>query len=183
MNFKLLALYGWSRSGKDSTARILVRDFGFEQRAMADRIRKILIGLDPKVALDNGDIMCLIELFEQCDHNWDTVKKVSKESVDLMIRLGQACRDVLGIDVWMNSVIPPDNKTLRIVISDLRQPNEYEAIKERGGQVLKIVRPGTEKRGMDGLLDSYDFDAVIYNQGSLVDLKAMVQATVLSLWK
>lgn len=195
----LVGLYGNSRSGKDSVAEILVNDFGYQQRAMAGRIREILLDLDPQVKCDNGDIMCLKELFEQSKQDWNVVKAASKETTDLMIRLGQSCRDVLGKGVWLDSVMPgpcsckkvklnngdivPGECTCaKIVISDVRQVNEYRAIKERGGVIWKITRPASsEKRGMDGLLDHLDFDAHLHNRGSLVDLRGMVQGTLVSL--
>lgn len=178
----LIGLYGPSRAGKDSVAQILVDDFGYEQRAQAAAIRKILLGLDPIVEKDNGQLIGMKELFEECGENWDRVKAVSRESVDYMIRLGQTCREVIGLDVWLNTAIPADSKE-KIVISDVRQPNEYEAIKERGGKLWKIVRAGVEMRGMDGILDDRNFDATLYNHGSLLDLRGMVQATIASMYE
>jgi len=175
---KLVGLHGPSRSGKDETARILVKDFGFEQRVLAAKIREILLGLDPLVATNDGTIWNLNALFKECDENWDRVKADSRETVEYMIRLGQTCRDVIGEDVWLSAVLPPVNSTAKICISDVRQPNEYHAIKERGGQVWKISRPGAEFRGMDSLLQGYAFDAHIDNRGSLLGLRGIVQATI-----
>ena len=167
----LIGLYGPSRAGKDETAGILVADFGFEQRAQAAAIREILLGLDPLIQDDEGNIMHMKTLFLECDNDWDKVKARSRDSVDYMIRLGQTCRDTLGIDIWVSQVMPPIGSEQKIVISDVRQPNEYEAIKERGGEVWKITRAGVEFRGMDGLLQGYDFDATINNRGTLTDLR------------
>lgn len=179
----LIGLYGPSRAGKDSVAQILVDDFGYEQRAQAAAIRKILLQVDPILEKDDGNLIGLKELFLECGEDWDKVKAVSKESVDLMIKLGQACRDVIGLDVWLNTALPPANSTAKIVISDVRQPNEYDAIKDHGGKIWKIIRPGVEMRGMDGLLDDRHFDAVLHNRGSLVDLRGMVQATISSMYE
>lgn len=178
MGITLIGLYGPSRAGKDETARILVEDFGFEQRAQAAAIRKILLGLNPLIQKDDGDILHMKTLFWECDNDWDKVKAVSRDSVDYMIRLGQTCRDEIGVDVWLNTAIPEIGSTKKVVISDVRQPNEYAAIKARGGVIWKLHRPGIEKRGMDGLLDSYEFDATIENRGSLSDLRGAVQATI-----
>lgn len=174
----VIGLVGNSRAGKDEVAKILVADFGYEQRAQAAAIRKILLGLDPLLKDDHGNIYSMRELFEICNENWDVVKAASKESVDLMIRLGQTCRDVLGLDVWLNTAFPPIGSDVKVVISDIRQENEYDAVKARGGEVWKIIRPGVEKRAMDGLLDHLEFDAVLYNNGTLVDLRGMVQASI-----
>lgn len=178
MTPQIIGLYGPSRAGKDSVAEILVDDFGYEQRAQAAAIRKILLGLDPVISDNNGVFRTMQHLFQAHNEDWDQVKAASSESVDYMIRLGQTCRDVLGIDVWLNTAFPPIGSDTKVVISDIRQPNEYDAVKARGGEVWKIIRPGVEKRGMDGLLDHLHFDAVLYNNGTLSDLRGMVQANI-----
>lgn len=179
MELKIIGLYGPSRAGKDSVAAVLQQDFGFQQKAMAGGIRDILLALNPMILDDEGELHSMQGLWHDCYKDWDQVKARSKDSVDYMIRLGQACRDNLGETVWLNRVLPNTGTIDHpICISDVRQENEYWAIKNRGGVVWKVIRPGTEKRGMDGLLDHLDFDATIHNQGSLSDLRGIVQATI-----
>lgn len=180
MNLNLIGLYGPSRAGKDETAGFLVQDFGYEQRAQAAAIRTILLGLNAPVVDNEGRLWTMQTLFHEHGGDWDKIKAASSESVDQMIRLGQTCRDVIGVDVWLNTAIPAVGSTKKIVISDVRQPNEYAAIKARGGQVWKISRPGVEFRAMDGLLEGYDFDVTIDNRGSLVDLRGQVAASISS---
>lgn len=156
------------------TAAVLVSDFGFEQRAQAAAIRKILLGLDPLIRTDNGKIWSMKNLFFYLGEDWDRVKAESRESVDYMIRLGQTCRNVIGYDVWLDTAIPSRlelEKGHKIVISDVRQPNEYAAIKELGGVVWEVQRPGVEFRAMDGLLAHLPMDAIIDNSGTLADLR------------
>jgi len=178
MELKLIGLYGPSRSGKDSVAAVLQKDFGFTQKAMAEGIRDILLGLNPIITEDDGEHWFMKDLYNAYEGDWDKIKAVSMDSVDYMIRLGQTCRDVLGETVWLDRVLPPGELKESICISDVRQENEYWAIKERGGVVWKVSRPGTKKRGMDGLLDHLEFDAHIINRGSLFDLRGIVQATI-----
>src|SRR5689334_13716004 len=132
MGLNLIGLYGPSRAGKDETARILVKDFGYQQRAQAAAIREILLGLNPLINDSEGVTWNLVDLFKYCGYNWDEVKRESPDSVDYMIRLGQTCRDVIGLDVWLNTALPHEGCEEKIVISDVRQPNEYEAIRNRG---------------------------------------------------
>lgn len=180
----LIGLHGDTGTGKDETAKIL-KDYGFEQRAQAEAIREILLGLNPLIRINNGKVYSLFHLYSVCDQNWDKVKAEASESIDLMIRLGQTCRNVLGIDIWLNTALP-SQKALDMgrsfVISDVRQVNEFEAIKTRGGQVWKITRPstaeggvrGAERRDMDGLLDHLSFDHTIKNDGTLSELRIKV---------
>lgn len=178
MELKLIGLHGKSRAGKDETARILERDFGFKQKAMADGIREILLGLNPIIKDNGGVVWELLDLVDQCHGDWDLIKARSSESVDLMIRLGQTCRDILGEEVWLERVLPSGEINESICISDVRQPNEYHAIKARGGQVWRVTSPFEQKRGMDSLLEGLEFDAIIDNRGSLVDLRGIVAAVI-----
>lgn len=175
---KLVGLYGKSRAGKDSVAEILVKDFGFKQKAMAGGIREILLGLNPIVKDNGGVVWELLDLYDQYHGDWDRIKAVCSESTELMIKLGQTCRNVLGETVWLDRVLPDGPIEGSICISDVRQPNEYMAIKARGGVIWKISRPGTKPRGMDGLLDRFEFDFHIENRGSLTDLRGSVQAAI-----
>lgn len=178
MTPQIIGLYGDSRAGKDATAAVLVADFGYEQRAQAAAIRRILLGLDPVIQGNNGTFYTMQHMFEACEEDWDKVKAFSSEATDYMIRLGQSARDNLGINVWLETAFPPIGSEKKVVISDIRQVNEYEAVKARGGEVWRITRPGTVRRGMDGLLDHLTFDAHLHNIGSLVDLRGMVQASI-----
>lgn len=178
MNIELIGLYGPSRAGKDETAKILVQNYGFEQRAMAAGIREILLGLNPIVKDNGGVVWELLDLFDQHHGDWDRIKAACSESVDYMIRLGQVCRDVMGEGIWLDRVLNNVSEGDRVVISDVRQPNEFDAIKARGGLIWKVTRPGLIRRGMDGLLDDRQFDFHIENIGSLTDLRGQVQAAI-----
>lgn len=174
----LIGLHGESRAGKDSVARILVEDFGFQQVALATRIRNILLDLNPWLRDNFGDLVQLRWLYEECDGDWDMIKAKSKDSVDFMIRLGQSARDNISEDVWIEAALggvkygfPPEGN---IVISDIRQLNEVELIRAYDGELWKIERPGTEKRDMDGLLKGVTFEANIVNDGTLKDLRDTV---------
>jgi len=177
----LIALYGQSRAGKDETARILQEQHGYEWRSFAANLREILLRIDPQIDWHNSKPFRYSEAIKHL--GLDRTKEHYPESVELMIRLGQAVRDILGENSWVDAVLPwvsdpsihfPEN----LVISDCRQPNEYERIKHYGGQIWKIIRPGTVARGMDNLLDTYQFDLVIHNSGSLDDLAVIVRTAI-----
>lgn len=62
-----------------------------------------------------------------------------------------------------------------VVADDVRFLNEAMAIKEMGGEMWKIIRPGTENgenHSSEGQLDHWDgFSRVIVNDGSIQDLR------------
>jgi hypothetical protein len=118
----------------------------------------------------------LQHVYTKFNGDWDLIKKHYPDSVDLMIGLGQAGRDFVSENIWLDACTKePWN---RLVIADVRQPNEYHWIKNNGGQVWKVERIGLVKRGMDGLLDDYEFDFVINNDGTLEDLEATIEWTM-----
>ena len=60
------------------------------------------------------------------------------------------------------------------IITDLRFPNEFEAIKNRGGVCIKIDRQSSSNSKLlhpsETALDSHSFDYVLNNSGSIEDL-------------
>jgi hypothetical protein len=73
--------------------------------------------------------------------------------------------------LWVNAALTRAELLLaqgrKVVFDDMRFPNEAEAIRQRGGLLIKIVRPGlAPQRGQhasEGSLDDWHFDAVIEN--------------------
>jgi hypothetical protein len=72
----------------------------------------------------------------------------------------------------------PENEAL--VVTDVRFPNEADAIRQAGGVVVRIERPGvgphTDPGGWvhesDVALDHYDFDVTVKNDGTIEELHA-----------
>lgn len=162
-NFKLIGLYGYSRSGKDTIANYLVKNHGFERRAFADPLRKVLYNI--LKAWDGSSY--LID-----NYGWDYAKKEFPEIVDAMIALGAGMRE-LNPDVWIPGVFNGDYPQ-HLVISDVRHPNEAEAVWDAGGELWKVTRPGTEPRAMDTMLENWQFDRHIENTGTLEELEEKV---------
>lgn len=74
------------------------------------------------------------------------------------------------------------------VITDVRFPNEADAIKERGGIVVRINRFHSVVRDhnipehpSETALDNYSFDYVIDNDGSIDDLTEKVRRTLIEI--
>lgn len=107
--------------------------------------------------------------------------------VDEYIKFAQGCRDI-DFDVWVKKVIGMIDIYLslnaNVVITDLRQPNEYQALKERGFTIVKLhaseealdarigdtVKEGSElvKNNPTELhFDTYEFDYEIHNSGTI----------------
>jgi len=136
---------------------------------------------------------------------WDLIKLTPRLLLQL---LGTECgRDIIHPNIWVNALfadytpfIPGDiNKSMKEpfaradmkyrqeaanwIITDVRFPNEAQAIKDRGGIVIRVNR--YDENGMpyktlnnhpsETALDEYEFDHVIDNDGSIEELVEKVK--------
>lgn len=82
-------------------------------------------------------------------------------------------RDGLHQNVWVNALMSDYNKFSKWVITDTRFPNEAEAVKNKGGILVRVNRNGTEPANShpsEIALDKWEFDHIIENNGSIGDL-------------
>jgi hypothetical protein len=155
----LLGVLGYGTSGKDAVGSILTREHGFTRYAFADELKRR--------ALESG---------------WSGRKDEAGRA--FLQTLGMRYRGLFGADYWMRRVFDvydPDKDT---VITDVRLPNEIDAIHERGGFLWHVTRPGVGPAN-DHITEhawrSASVDATIDNSGSLDDLAARVRASLASL--
>lgn len=99
-------------------------------------------------------------------------------------------RDGLHTNVWVNALFadyqcthtdhaPNGLDCSNWVITDCRFPNEAQAVKDHGGIVIRINRPGitaVNAHPSETSLDNWNFDAVINNDGSKTDLYNQVKS-------
>jgi hypothetical protein len=83
---------------------------------------------------------------------------------------------MFGVNFWveltLNSI-----KEERVVISDVRFKNEADSIKSAGGQVWRINRNGigpVTDHSSETDLDDYDFNHIIDNDFSVLDLNNVI---------
>ena len=124
---------------------------------------------------------------------------------EFLQKLGtEAMRDGLHTNVWVNALFSDYNtdsfkesqdfvKKMPIeemiikrnnfeyhpswCITDMRFPNEYDAIKNKNGIVIRINRPrvSVNDHSSEKALDNFKFDYVINNDGTLDDFKTKVE--------
>lgn len=167
----IIGLSGYCRSGKDTVAGMLVGLHGYEGRAFASPIREALLTLNP--ILESGHR--INEIVQ--DYGWE-VAKAKLEVRRLLQVLGtEVGRNMFGQDFWVDQAIKGLFKEDYIVFTDCRFPNEAEAIRNLGGEVWRIIRPGVDAinaHPSEHALADYAFDRTIINDGSLDDLKVKV---------
>jgi hypothetical protein len=187
----LIGISGKISSGKDLAGKILNDLSGniFENKKFADKLKDmvcLLIGCT-REQLEDRDFKEK-ELGEEWrqyfNDDYDLV--CEKESTfsslltprKLLQLLGtEAGRQVIHNNIWVNALFADydtsSNYDSNWIITDVRFPNECQAIKDRGGIVIKINRDSdvVDNHSSETALDNYDgFDFVVDNNGSIDDL-------------
>lgn len=108
------------------------------------------------------------------------VQGVSMKVREFLQYLGtNALRDCLHPNTWLNALFADYNSTADDwIITDVRFPNEAKAIKDRGGIMIRVDRPGVKpinNHPSETALDDYDFDYKIANVSDLVALMFTVE--------
>jgi hypothetical protein len=90
-------------------------------------------------------------------------------------------RQCIHPDVWTICWRKQAERHSRVVADDVRFPNEAQLIKDMGGELWMVRRPGVERttgHASEGSLDTWEFDRVIENDGALDELRSKVFAAL-----
>lgn len=163
----IIGLSGYARSGKDTVAELLVLNYGFKRMAFADGIREALLILNP-ILHDGHRLNEIVEMY-----GWDVAK--SKDEVRRLLQVfgTEVGRKLIHQDVWVWRLFNQINEDDRIVIPDVRFPNEANMIKSRDGEVWRINRANhhaVNDHISEHAMDTYMVDRAIFNSGTLDDL-------------
>lgn len=172
----IIGLYSPAQqSGKSTVANELIRH-GFVRKGFADALKGMVRALLAAFGFAPEEV----EHFVLDGKGKETPIPVldGKTSRYLQQTIGTEWgRELIARDLWVKAVLN-DRRPDMLVIDDLRFPNEYDAIREEGGQVWRIYRPGQEPTSghpSEGLLEGREFDEEIVNDGSLSELEAKVR--------
>lgn len=182
----IIALYSpRPQCGKTTAAEHLVKEHGFIPLRFADALKKMLETLMTEAGIP-------------LSQSWDLLRGNAKEvpiaalggvtGRKLMQTLGTEWgRESVDEDFWirvMDGKLSSLPRTQRIVIDDMRFPNEYDMLKEKGAIMVKVfrgVRPDTSAgfvHASEGALDHHDFDFEISNNSDLSVLYGKMDSIV-----
>lgn len=171
----IIGLSGYARSGKDTAADRLVERHMFTRYSFAAPMKEAMYKLNPIVHSDqigNFRYKYLVDVY-----GLDSAKDSHPEIRRLLQVFGtEVGRDMFGTNFWVDLTLN-SIKEDRVVISDVRFKNEADAIRSIGGQVWRINRNGVgpvTDHASEVDLDLYDFDFIIDNDYSVVDLNNVV---------
>lgn len=182
---QVIGFCGFAQVGKDSAASFLV-ELGWTKLAFADPLRAAVYALNPIVDTywpsegatpRHRRVQDVIGMM-----GYEEAKKIYPEYRELLQRMGtEVGRDQFGENFWVERVTsqfnPNGRSGGRYVISDVRFPNEANAVREHGGKVFRIYRPGTgavNAHVSDTGIDRLGVDEVITNASDLDAFRAAV---------
>ena len=167
----LVALAGKAQSGKDTGAKTLVEEFGFKRVAFADAIKRMAQDINPWVESAGTDLCNFLEWWPG---GWDEAKQNS-DVRGFLQHLGVAVRNQ-DPEFWLRAAGITEGN---IVVTDVRFLNEVDYIDRLGGDVIRVVRPGT---AVGTHVSETDLDQLhlveIHNSGTLEELAEKVRAVM-----
>lgn len=187
LDVELIGLSGYAGCGKDTVAAVLA-ECQWRRASFADPLRAALYALDPAIYDNEIDesgwethrLQYLVDVW-----GWDATKRDYPEVRALLQRMGtEVGRNLFGENFWVVQALSgiADDGGTRYVFADCRFPNEADAIRERGGRVWRVTRPGyapVNAHPSETALDRYPFDGFIDNDGDLDQLHERVMAELL----
>ena len=108
----------------------------------------------------------------------------------LLQRMGTLGREHYGADVWVDKLlsrVDAAEPMSHIIVSDIRYPNELDALRARGFVAVNITRPGREidrdqTHSSENSLGRADFDYHIANNSTMDELFGRIDRIVNRVW-
>jgi hypothetical protein len=179
---RLIAVTGYKNSGKNAICSVLEHECDYVVTGFADKLKAMLLAMNPIIHCDpiSGPtptrLKTVIDAF-----GWDIAKEDYPEVRRLLQTLGtEAGRNHLGEQVWVDAWRRDAGTLLGqgrdVCVSDMRFLNEAQAVRSLGGQIWRVLRPGTARGEhlSESELDQIVPDRVIQNGSSLEDLTRRV---------
>jgi hypothetical protein len=181
----IIGINGYAGSGKDTVGTILQqidKDSHWEIKKWAGKLKQVaelLTGIP-------------VEKFEDQEFKKTNLGKQWNDRInnpmsvrDFLQKLGtEGLRDGLHTNTWVNALmadykcVPADRAPNgwdcnNWIITDTRFPNEAQAIKDAGGIIIRVTRPGigpVNDHPSETGLNQWNFDYEIQNDGTLENL-------------
>jgi hypothetical protein len=176
---RLIGLTGMAGAGKNEAARALTA-IGWKEAAFAEKMRTAMLALDPIVTVNPPGHSERLSVFITF-YGWDITKRDVPEVRRLLQKFGtEAGREIHGANCWVDALFADWDDSTPLVVTDCRFDNEAQAIRDRGGVVVRIDRPGLDPlpgghASEAGVTDPL-VDWVIYNDRDVAHLHREILA-------
>lgn len=173
----IIGLTGPAGSGKDTVRQMLESDHGFSGLAFADPIRSMV-----------SELLSYVDAAEHYAYDRalkeEHVPRLNVSYRELAQTLGTEWgRALFGEDFWVRIAQARIARKVaagaqRIVVSDVRFANEAKAIRDAGGRIWRITRPGLQPVrahvSEQLAMGATEWDAHLCNNGTVEDLWVQV---------
>lgn len=175
----VVGMTGAAGAGKDTVADRLVEQYGFEKRAFAGPLKRVLLAQNPIIGNDpyTGRPVYLGDAIAR--YTEAGVKLVFPEYRRLMQRLGTEGIRAISPDFWINAVLNEGfEETGKYVFTDVRFPNEAAAVRTLGGVLCHVERDALPSpviaHSSENLAGRMDEEYTVVNNGTLKQLRRAV---------
>lgn len=174
----IIGISGRARAGKDEMARYLEKYHAFHHDSFAAPVRQAIIqilGLNSLKELD------------EIKHLPHPILKNNTPRYAMQTMGTEWGRGMISDSIWIDSCLNRIQKYDRVVISDVRFDNEAIAIKNAGGLIIRVNRPGEEipesaHKSESGISDDL-IDRVIENDTCLDNLYSNGETLMKSIFR
>jgi hypothetical protein len=170
---RLIGITGSKGAGKNMAAAALCLE-GYKQFHFADLLKNMLRNLliaqnvNPRTVerMIDGDLKEM-----PCD------QLCGKSARWAMQTLGSEWgRNLIGENIWVTATMTAAKEFSHVVISDVRFPNEAQAVREAGGKIVVIVRDGCNGDSHSSENRTFSEDYAIVNNGTIEELQGNMTA-------
>ncbi len=194
----IIGVCGRKRHGKDTIGNILRARYGFQSCAFADPLKRVAMEI---YGLTWNQCYGEAEDKESVDPRWglsarvilqklgtDIARSIHEETwiKNTLNNIQSACAGtgyIVRDDIERKFVTRPNGiSETAWVITDLRFPNEAEAVQRIGGRVIRVVRPSlgipTDEHPSETSVDLVHPDIEIINDGDVLDLRHKLETAL-----
>jgi hypothetical protein len=171
----IIGLNGLKNCGKDTVAAYLIKEHGFERRALADPLKRSVAALFDipfnKVDELKNDPDAVVALHDE--DGADPWRKMTFR--EFLQRFGkEASMDVWGEDCWNDLTLEQRTYPGRnIVVTDVRFEANAKRVLDCGGYVIEVIRPEVDEKDPhsgEQPLPRHLVSLVLDNSGTIEDL-------------
>ena len=120
------------RSGKDTVANYIIEKYGFEHLKFSKGVNEIY-------------------------NKYNYIDDDGVKNRQALQGIGQGLRKAIGENIWINYTLSQYDPSKNTVISDVRQDNEFIALRERGALIILVTTsPDVQKERLIQLGESVD---------------------------
>lgn len=175
----IIGLAGFAGTGKD-TVRTILEEYGFSGFAFADPLRAMIRELLSSGGFDHA-------YMDDRGSKEKVIPGIGFSYRELMQTLGTSWGRGLRDDLWLQfalakmAALRREKQTCSFVISDVRFANEEKFVREHGGVIWRVQRDSAtpvRQHQSEIEVSSLSYDQLIYNNGSLADLREVVEESL-----